>query len=376
MNICIIPWDYPDSFRPTNAFVKELVEQWGLMGGHQLTVVTPFSITKTRRWSKPAEIPTSYPIDIRRPRIATVSNLNLLGYSISREMVHWAVYRELCKLKQKPDVIYCHFWEQAITAYRYAHENNIPIVVACGESEIPAEWGKEPYLSMCNSVAHVICVSRKNKREAIHMGLTVEDKCSVHPNGIDGALFTVSDQKHLRKKLGASDDDFVTAFTGWYVNRKGANRVAAAIDSLNDSKIKSIFIGGKGEYGPSCQGILFDGMLSHAEIPAYLNCADAFVLPTLKEGCCNAIIEAMACGLPIISSDRDFNEGLLDESNAILVNPESVDEIAKAIRVLKSDVELRARLRNGALERAAQLTIRNRAVQIMQELERVVNNKK
>lgn len=374
MNICIIPWDYPDTLRPTNAFVKELVEQWGLMGGHSLTVVSPFSITKTKRWLRPAEISTSYPINIIRPRIATLSNLRLFGRSVSREIVHWAVYNELCKLKQKPDVIYCHFWEQAITAYRYAHENNIPIVVACGESEIPKEWALDPYRSMCNSVAHVVCVSIKNKREAISMGLTKEEKCSVHPNGIDGSIFRVSDQKELRKRMGANESDFVTAFTGWFVNRKGANRVSAAIDSLNDPEIKSIFVGGKGEFGPTCQGIIFNGMLNHSEIPNYLNCADVFVLPTLKEGCCNAIVEAMACGLPIISSDKDFNEGLLDETNSILVDPESVDDIANAIKSIKNDTKLRCRLREGALAKAAQLTIRQRAMNIISELERVVNN--
>ncbi len=66
-------------------------------------------------------------------------------------------------------------------------------------------------------------------------------------------------------------------------------------------------------------------------IPNYICASDVFVLPTTAEGCCNAIIEAMGCGLPIVSSDRAFNYDILNEENSILVDPESVDEIDNAI---------------------------------------------
>ena len=141
---------------------------------------------------------------------------------------------------------------------------------------------------MCNYTSKVVCVSSKNKNESISLGLTTEDKCGVFPNAIDNDLFHVSDQSALKKSLGIKDTDFVLAYVGWFINRKGSLRVAKAIEKLADDRIKIIFIG-KGPEEPNCNGIIFKGSLPHYEIPRYLNCADAFILPTLAEGCCNAL---------------------------------------------------------------------------------------
>jgi glycosyltransferase involved in cell wall biosynthesis len=89
------------------------------------------------------------------------------------------------------------------------------------------------------------------------------------------------------------------------------------------------------------------------------------VLPTLNEGCCNAIVEALACGLPIVSSDRPFNYDILNKTNSILVDPMNINEIADAIRMLKENSMLRARLSEGALNTAKDLTINRRATKIM-----------
>ena len=96
-----------------------------------------------------------------------------------------------------------------------------------------------------------------------------------------------------------------------------------------------------------------------------MNCADIFVLPTLHEGCCNAIIEAMACGLPIVSSDRDFNHDILDETCSILIDPTNTKEIAKAIKTLKENKSLRDKLSQGAIDKSQTLTIDRRAKKII-----------
>ena len=89
--------------------------------------------------------------------------------------------------------------------------------------------------------------------------------------------------------------------------------------------------------------------MPHEEVPLYLNAADVFVLPTLHEGCCNAVVEAMACGLPVISSDLPFNWDVLNKGNSIMVNPNSINEIRDAIVEMRDNNVKRMQLSQGAL---------------------------
>ena len=94
-----------------------------------------------------------------------------------------------------------------------------------------------------------------------------------------------------------------------------------------------------------------------------------FVLPTLAEGCCNAIIEALACGLPIISSDLDFNYDILDESCAILVEPNDVEGIKKAILRVKNEIGLRRTLQRESIRLSTRLDLKNRCLDILNWME-------
>ena len=96
-----------------------------------------------------------------------------------------------------------------------------------------------------------------------------------------------------------------------------------------------------------------------------MNAADIFVLPTVAEGCCNAIVEAMACGLPVVSSDLPFNDDILNETNSIRIDPTNINQIAEAIKILKESIEMRQRLSAGALKTAEHLSVHNRAVRIL-----------
>jgi len=367
MNIVIISYDYSDERRAVFTFVAQLVEQWAKLG-HNCCVIAPYSISANKRLHTFKEIIQQEgqgTITILRPNYITTSRLEIGGKRISWMMHEWAVNRALKQLPFKPDVIYGHFWEQAHESFRYAKKHNIPLFVATGESDVAkmiSRWNdKEDF---CNYVSGVICVSTKNKQESIKLGLTVESKCEVIPNAINTEMFRKLDKTVCRYKLKIAEDAFVVAFVGWFNERKGAKRVSQAIQECNDPELKSLFLGA-GSEEPDCSGILFKGQVHHQEVPRYLNAADVFVLPTLNEGCCNAVVEAMACGLPVISSNRAFNWDILNEKNSIMVEPTDINAICLAIKRLKADPYLRQTMAEAALASAEQLKIDVRASKII-----------
>lgn len=363
MNILIITPGYPDREKSNYAFVKQLVDEFARQGNH-CYVIAPYSTTNNKgRYEEKEQVGSN--VTIYRPNRLSFSTLRIGKFSPSAFFRQRAIKRALQWLPVKPDVVYCHFWECALEGYVYAKENHIPLFVASGESNISTLLKNKTIPSgLKDYVSGVICVSTKNKEESISLGLTTEEKCFVKPNAVNSELFRKLDKEGCRKKLGLPLDAFIISFVGSFIERKGANRVAAAIKSLSGAPVYSIFAG-RGNVEPDCENILFTGSLRHEDIPEYLNASDVFVLPTLAEGCCNAIVEAMACGLPIISSNRPFNWDVLNDSNSIMIDPENIDEIAEAIRALRDDKHLRERLSIGALAKAQELTIDKRAEHII-----------
>ncbi len=342
--------------------------------GVDVTVIAPQSLTKhllrgkelhpkVRRYHEVS----GHCVTVYQPVIPTLGR----HYQKFNSFFHKkAVKRVLKKLPFKPDACYGHFWFSGYGLYEYAKENKIPLFVATGESDVAAEnnFDIEKAKSFFDYVSGVICVSAKNKDESIKSGFTSADRCIIAPNAVNAELFKKLDKVKLREKHFIPKEAFIVAFTGAFEHRKGSKRLSDAIVSLKDPSIKSFFIGrGLDDRleDPDCEGILFKGPLDHEVLPEYLNMADVFCLPTLKEGCCNAIVEALACGLPVVSSDRNFNHDILDENNALLIEPMDIDAIAAAIKRLKEDGILRMKLSEGALKKGESLSIDQRAKKIL-----------
>lgn len=376
MNILFSAEYYPTPDSPVTAFIAVLCREMTRQG-HCVTVIAPQSLKQVigdKSKKQPLQFVDEVEVGNQKKKIdiycpmALSSGFGRLG-RVTKWSHEWAVYNMARKLP-KPDICYAHMWTSGYYILRYAKNNNIPLFVATGEDRIFFQnyLKSKDLCRMREYVNGVICVSTKNLDESVKCGFAKKEKCRVFPNAIDDSIFHQLDKSECRNKLGFPQHDFIVAFVGRFYHRKGVNRVSDAIRKLNDSKVKSIFIGtnNPGEtMQPDCDGILFKGKLPHDDIPLYLNAADIFVLPTLAEGCSNSIVEAMACGLPIISSDLPFNHDILNEGNSILVNPNDIEEIAAAIKKLRDDKALRRKLSINTLEKARELTISQRTKNIM-----------
>lgn len=376
--VCVVSDDYPSENYPVYVFVEQLVSALVDMG-EDICVVAPQSLTKAliRHVPLRPQFQIYYTCNhnkykVYRPYILTFGKGRKWIYHLVNRINQWSI--EVNVKKIAPSILYAHFWNNALRILKYAVGNNVNTFVACGEGDNTIEEIMESLSAvekqkLVMAVKGVISVSAENKRKCQYYGLASGHDMIVLPNAVNSSLFSPRKKNvGLRRKLGVNDNDFLLIFVGGFIPRKGCGILAKAIDSINDSHVKVMFVGATmpgDEDDPHCQGIVYKGKLSHDKLPDYYACADVFVLPTQKEGCSNAIVEALAMGLPVISSTGAFNDDILNESNSIRINPTDVDELANAIMRLRDDVGLRKRLSAGALESAKSLTIDKRAEKIM-----------
>lgn len=206
-----------------------------------------------------------------------------------------------------------------------------------------------------------VAVSTQNKGYLLDAGIVSSDRIGVFPNGCRGDRFYPRDKHEARLKLGWPDDAFVVGLTGSFDERKGVMRLKSAVESLDGVYYACA---GKGSLDPSGEKCLLSSPINNVDLPWYLSALDAFVLPTRNEGCCTATVEAISCGLPIVTADCSFDYDICGDDNSILIDPNDVSAIAAAIERLRDDAELRLRLSRGSLKRAPGLDLRERILLI------------
>ena len=379
MNIYIVSLGYPTLKTIDFIFVDQLCRAIA-MKGNNVTIIAPQSLTKSVLRGIPiikrhSSIPLSngYKMTLYRPFYISFGN-NKKMKKFNERFFNKSVERALSEIKVIPDVCYGHFWKAVYSIYPFAKRNDIPLIASSGEELITFhnDYLEEDLKGFISYVKGVISVSTKNKNEIIKAGLALEDGCKVISNAINSKLFYRKNKIELRKYFGYNEGDFIVAFVGQFTERKGVKRLSNALTLLNDDNIKVLFIG-TGTETPSYNEFLIKGAVSHDLLPDYLNCADIFVLPTSNEGCSNAIIEAMACGLPIISSDLPFNYDILNKKNAILVDPYDITAIANAIKFLKVNEDKRNEMSSNAIKTSLELTLDKRAQKVLEYINTRIN---
>ena len=347
--ICVFCNGYPTDSQPIYSFIETLLVEFGRKGV-SCTVIAPQPIPKNllhksylreKKWIRTVG---EVQIKIYQPYYTSLSKIGSRGLNQQCfEHVAETTFNKLYENGERFDIVYGHFWSCGLLAAKIGKAYQIPSFVANGESQIDFKRLKKNSIYK-ESVLGVISVSSKSKQETMSLGLAKESQITVLPNAIDSDLFYPMDKRAARKELGIDPALFVICFVGGFIERKGSLRVSQALDQLED--VYSFFIG-TGKCVPDCKNRLYTGVVPHERIPVFLSAADVFVLPTLNEGCCNAVIEALSCGCPVISSDCAFNFDILDETCSILINPNSVEAIRTAIDKMRNDGQYRGRLAEG-----------------------------
>lgn len=372
----IISRGYPRGKNTSFAFVQTVVHQYADRGVRCI-VIAPQTVNgrskggalRPLKWTDTTRQGSQ--IEVYQPKYLSLGRAKLFGVQLTTFFREQAVRRILEGLKNKPDAVYGHFWDCALMAGEYCRRHGVPLIAVTGESRINVRhyYNAKQIAERLPAVSGVISVSTKNKNESMSLGLISDStRLLVAPNAIDTNSFYRSDRLAARQELGIAEDAFVVSYVGRFSERKGVNRLVQAAEMVPG--VQLMLLGYGGDVRESDRIIVQD-RIPHEKVAQYLNAADVYCLPTQAEGCCNSIVEAMACGLPIISSDLEFNDDILDERNSIRIDPNDIEQISQAIRRLKEDAELRSRMAQCAYETAGGLKIESRIDKILRFIDDV-----
>lgn len=186
----------------------------------------------------------------------------------------------------------------------------------------------------------VICISDMVKREIIHEFDIDASKLHVIYNSVDSNRFNpvLKEQfrAHIRKKLGIAEDVPCMIFVGSGFERKG---LAQAIKAIARSKAELIVVG-KDKSEPMYQKLAADEGVEDRvhfagvqEKPEYFYAAaDGFILPTLYEPFGNVVLEAMASGLGVITTDTCGGSDIIQTgTNGYICDALDSDALAEAV---------------------------------------------
>ncbi len=383
MRICLLADGYPNKEYQFFVFVEQLVDALVNIGV-DVDVIAPQSITNNLIRKHPF-IPFCNTVKssegkkyrVFRPKIITFGN-NRVFSQITKFSKKHAIKKTLKHIGiSNIDAFYGHFWHNANQFTGIALKMHKPLFVACGEGDnalesLIASMSIKDKQRLRQAVTGVISVSSENKNKCTRFNLAEAKDIQVFPNCANRDIFHPLDKLTCRAKLGIDSDVFVVSFVGGFIPRKGSTRVSQALTELNDPNIKAIFIGQSlnGNISdPDYNGTIIKGQVPHDKLPEYLCASDVFVLPTLKEGCCNAIVEAVSCGIPVISSNLPFNDDILDDNYSIRIDPNSVEEIKSAILKVKNESGLKEKMSQAATQKSKDWSIVSRAKKILDFIE-------
>ena len=180
-------------------------------------------------------------------------------------------------------------------------------------------------------------------------------RLKILPRGLDTELFHPARRKPaFFEKFGTCNGEVRLLYVGRISREKDLDLLAAAYRRLRDEGLPvQLFIVGHGPYSEAFKKSLpeavFTGYLRGNELATAYASADIFVFPSTTDTFGNVILEAQACGLPVVVSDSGGPKELVeDNANGLITKSHDVDDLARAIRALVTDPALRDRMGKSA----------------------------
>lgn len=269
-------------------------------------------------------------IEIYCPRFFSVPGVfkNLDGFFMALGSL--ALLRRL-RRRFDFDVIDAHFaYPDGYAASLLGRWLGVPITITLRGTEVPMAKStakRQRMLLALDRAARVFSVSDSLKRHVVSLGADLT-KIIVIGNGVDAEKFSPMDRTAARQALGLQTNAKVLISVGGLVERKGFHRVMACLPELRKRfpDLVYLVVGGasrEGNWGGRLRELAGDlglddcvrflGTLTAEQLRVPLSASDVFVLATRNEGWANVFLEAMGCGLPVVTTDVGGNREVVSE---------------------------------------------------------------
>jgi len=264
------------------------------------------------------------------------------------------------------DLIHAHFaWPSGYVAAKLSKEFSAPLVITAHGYDVydlpfrSEEWFRKVKFAL-ESADHIITVSKSNFMLLVTKIGIPEHKISVIPNGFDPHKFGPINKAAVRKQLNLPQNKKIILNVASLVSEKGQSYLIEAMKEVVRSRKDLLcIIVGDGPLRKDLENqiknlnledyVKLVGAKPHDEIPLWMNAADLFVLPSLRESFGVVQIEAMACGVPVVATRNGGSEEIItSEDYGLLCEPGNPDDLAKKILIALEKEWDRERIRKYA----------------------------
>lgn len=275
-------------------------------------------------------------VNVFRPRFVSIPGYFRSFDGFSMALASFFLVRRLCR-KQGFNAIDAHFaYPDGYAAVQLGKWLGIPVTITLRGTEVSQSKTslKKKLLYAVKNANKVFAVADFLKKAVNSAGADRHDILVVG-NGVDTHKFYPLEKQDARMQLGIEEGRSVIITVGGLVERKGFHRVLEVLPELitRQPHLLYLIVGGasaEGDWSAYLRRIVAEHKLDHHvrflgsvdpdRLRLPLSASDVFVLPTRNEGWANVLLEAMACGLPVVTTNIGGNaEVITSDELGILV---------------------------------------------------------
>jgi len=289
-------------------------------------------------------------VEVHRPRFLSVPGVLKRFDGLLMAWSTWSCVRDL-HARFHATLVDAHFgYPDGFAAAWIARRLHLPMTLTIRGSKDQRLIGtsREPGLRFAlSSARRLISVSESLVRDVgLPLGIQA-DRFSVIGNGVDLERFRPEDRDAARRRLGIDSDARVVIGVGNLIELKGFHRVIPLLRGLRARHPKLLYLivgGGAGQGDMSARllalarengvadAVRLCGRQPQDELRWFYSAADVFALATEYEGWANVLLEAMACGLPVVTTRVGGNDQVVrDPGTGTLVDYWDADAFAAAL---------------------------------------------